>query len=396
MSKVSPGPDDPASGSLALTSLLQGLQCHTAPFSWKLVFECDSQLYEIIMTACNPREQDEWRSRLGRSAAEKPTDSTMYSSLSLDIKSLGTVFSKPGTVARRISIHRATTIGPKPGLCQVILKNTTTLRDSTSSLPLNPTINRSQSLLTTHCRVPILAPHRAERARLEALLADIWSRDLLPFPGMTNRSRSEQIVRSSASTMMRKLSVTSIASTFTRRSNSVASMTKLFGDDEAADAHADPRRLTTLKLSRDNRSLSEQEFMTPPESPTKNTLPNIQDESDGRSSLSSTSTAGLEMAGTVVWDKEKMSLEQNHGRGMPQIIAYLASEAMEDEAGACESDHGLSPKSTPCPSLVRVAPEDRDRCQKKPKLTHKTPRRWAKVGGLNKGIVVQGLRSIFR
>lgn len=73
-----------------------GLQCHTAPFSWKLVFECDSQLYEIIMTACNAREQDEWRSRLEPPATEGPVDSSIYSSLYLDIKSLGTVFSKPG------------------------------------------------------------------------------------------------------------------------------------------------------------------------------------------------------------------------------------------------------------------------------------------------------------
>jgi hypothetical protein len=73
-----------------------GLQCHTAPFSWKLVFECDSQLYEIIMTACNAREQDEWRSRLEPPATEGLVDSSVYSSLYLDIKSLGTVFSKPG------------------------------------------------------------------------------------------------------------------------------------------------------------------------------------------------------------------------------------------------------------------------------------------------------------
>lgn len=41
-----------------------GLQCHTAPFSWKLGFECDHQLYEITMTACSPREELEWRSRI--------------------------------------------------------------------------------------------------------------------------------------------------------------------------------------------------------------------------------------------------------------------------------------------------------------------------------------------
>lgn len=74
------------------------MQCHTAPFSWKLVFECDHQLYEIIMTACTPKEELEWRSRLSRPAREgnEHKDANIHSSLSLNIKSLGTVFGKPG------------------------------------------------------------------------------------------------------------------------------------------------------------------------------------------------------------------------------------------------------------------------------------------------------------
>lgn len=68
----------------------------------------------------------------------------------------------------------------------------------------------------------MLAPPRGERARLEALLSDVWSREILPFPGMTMKSRSENLVRSSASTVMRKLSVASFASSFTKRSASSA------------------------------------------------------------------------------------------------------------------------------------------------------------------------------
>lgn len=70
----------------------------------------------------------------------------------------------------------------------------------------------------------MLAPSRGERARLEALLSDVWTKDVLPFPGITTRSRSEQLVRASASSMMRKLSVVSITSSFTRRSSSLASL----------------------------------------------------------------------------------------------------------------------------------------------------------------------------
>lgn len=75
-----------------------GLQCHTAPYSWKIVFECDCQLYEIIMTACTPKEELEWRCRLSGPFMDKeaPRDCNWYGWLSLDIKPLGTVFGKPG------------------------------------------------------------------------------------------------------------------------------------------------------------------------------------------------------------------------------------------------------------------------------------------------------------
>ncbi|KJZ77889.1 hypothetical protein HIM_02526 [Hirsutella minnesotensis 3608] len=201
----------------------RGLQCHTAPFSWKLVFECNHQLYEMIMTACTSKEEMEWRTRLSRPANEEPEprNTNLSGSLDLEMKSLGAIFGKPGTIARRISIHRATTVGPKSPLCQVVLKNTSLVRDSVGSASGALTINRSQSLLASHSRIPVLAPARGERARLEALISDVWSREVLPLPGMTARARSEHLVRTSASTVMRKLSVASITSSFARRSTTV-------------------------------------------------------------------------------------------------------------------------------------------------------------------------------
>ncbi|KAL7927474.1 hypothetical protein ACQKWADRAFT_4522 [Trichoderma austrokoningii] len=201
----------------------RGIQCHTAPFSWKLVFECDHQLCELIMTACTPKEEMEWKSRLARPAREDQElrSSDMFSSLYINVKSLGTVFGKPGTLARRISIQRATTVGgARAPLCQVILKNTNVLRDHGNNSSAAMSVNRSHSLLATTARIPVLAPPRGERARLEALLSDVWSREVLPFPSMTVKSRGENLVRSSASTVIRKLSVASFASSFTKRSAS--------------------------------------------------------------------------------------------------------------------------------------------------------------------------------
>ncbi|KAI1007815.1 hypothetical protein K3495_g425 [Podosphaera aphanis] len=209
----------------------KGLQCHTVRFSWKLVFECDHQLYELTMSACSPKEELEWRNRImarsrkGRSHTE---EWNLYSFISLPAKPLGTVFGKPGSIARRISVHRATTVGPISGLCQVIIKNT----NAFNGAPCSATINRSQSLLTTN-RTPVLAPSILERTRLETLLVDVWTREILPYPGMAHRARSEHIARVSASSMMRKLSVASIASNFTKRSGSMASMPKTAEDEDS-------------------------------------------------------------------------------------------------------------------------------------------------------------------
>lgn len=79
-------------------TLRLGLQCHTAPHSWKLIFECDHQLYEMIMTACTPKEEMEWRARLNRSRLEDGRSSCtgIHSSLDLNIKGLGTIYGKQG------------------------------------------------------------------------------------------------------------------------------------------------------------------------------------------------------------------------------------------------------------------------------------------------------------
>lgn len=128
-------------------------------------------------------------------------------------------------------------MGPKSPLCQVIIKNTSALKDAATS-PTSAAINRSQSLLATN-RIPVLAPSRGDRIRLERLLSDVWTRQILPYPGMTGRSSSEHRVRSSASTMMRKLSVASITSNFTKRSGNFASLTSLNRPSE--EDHDDAR-----------------------------------------------------------------------------------------------------------------------------------------------------------
>ncbi|OLN82036.1 Phosphatidylinositol 3,4,5-trisphosphate-dependent Rac exchanger 1 protein [Colletotrichum chlorophyti] len=377
----------------------RGLQCHTAPFSWKLVFECDSQLYELLMSACSPREQEEWRTRLLNSAKadQEQRDPNLYSSMSLNIKSLGTMFRKPGTVARRISIHRATTVGPKSPLCQVILKNTSVTRDN-SEASSSSSINRSQSLLITNPRIPIIAPHRGERARLEAMLADVWSRDVLPFPGMTGRSRSEHLVRSSASTMMRKLSVASIASSFAKRSNSVASMSKLIAEDDPGEKQQNMYPVQSSKL---RRAESSQSVHCPDDGVVETTrarLPRIEDDVEVTSTVSAPTTPMLNAAKIAVHSDAIEDFRLGHDGLVTASSAPPRPIVLRTASGNHLSRIHREPtsiKRAPCPSNMDNK-DDHPRAQKTPRLSHKASMRWGKVGVLNRDDLVQGIRSFFR
>ncbi|KAI0846817.1 Dbl homology domain-containing protein [Daldinia vernicosa] len=375
----------------------RGLQCHTAPFSWKLVFECDHQLYEIIMTACSPKEEHEWRSRLTRQNSIESyeiSEPIFYSSIFLDVKSLGTIFGKPGTVARRLSIHRATTVGPKSPLCQVILKNTSTMKDNSSSIP--PQINRSQSLLTTNSRIPVLTPSRGERARLEALLADVWSRKVLPFPGITYRSKSEHLVRSSASTVMRKLSVASITNSFTKRSTSATSVPKSSEEelphyngsvDNLARLNGDKPKSRLLRVSTTDGDI-------------KPRLPMIRDEiehfSNPNPDISSTIDACIQ-PGTLKLEPLKLDLDWlEDGMSAHTLRSSPSSRHTRRDSRQTTLSAGSSPSSIGDEETIYHGLGAKHRLHETLTNIRPTNNKWARVGAINRGLVASGIRSFFR
>lgn len=181
----------------------------------------------MILCACSAREEEQWKTSLleysskeGQLQREDQASlAPLFYILLPDIRSLGHIFGVPGTLTRRISIQRAATVSPRTNACQVIIKNTNALRDSSDSQTSAPdSLSRSQSLLSTN-RILILAPKRAERLRMEYALTEVWTRDLLPYPGMSP-NRGEHLIRTSASSMMRKLSRATMANSFTKRSTS--------------------------------------------------------------------------------------------------------------------------------------------------------------------------------
>ena len=217
-----------------------GIQCHTAPHTWKLVFEHGHRLHEVILSACSSQEEEIWKHQIRQRIASETHDfvegqstmQDMFSSLSLDIKSIGPVFGHADSLVRRMSVHRAATLGSKTNMAQVIIKNTQAQKTPEPPPPFAPTlVTRSQSHMSAN-HVPTLAPRRAERIRLETAMEDVWTKDVLPFPGIANR-RVEDQIRASANSVMRKLSMASIASNFSRRSPSYSSISNARSDDSS-------------------------------------------------------------------------------------------------------------------------------------------------------------------
>lgn len=217
----------------------KGLQCHTAPHSWKLVFEHSARMYEVILTACSAIESDVWRQRISccidtQSKAVGEGSSNIFelhSPLIAEMRSVGKAFGKPASFVRRMSVHRTATVGPTTDLNQVIIKNTQAVKEAIeNSSHTSLQIPRSQSVATPS-HVQTLAPRRADRVRLESLLSDVWTKDLLPFPGMQPR-RSDPI-RASANNVIRKFSMASITSNFSssKRSGSYTSISQSHKED---------------------------------------------------------------------------------------------------------------------------------------------------------------------
>ncbi|KAI4280660.1 MAG: hypothetical protein L6R38_004285 [Xanthoria sp. 2 TBL-2021] len=238
----------------------RGLQCHTASFSWKLIFEHTQQLYEFVFCACSRDEEEAWTQATAHQAEKsshiQPDEVSllqpMYTFLTLNANPLGPVFGMPGTLTRRLSIQRAATVHARTNGAQVIIRNTTAAKEEKDGV--SDSLGRSKSMMTAS-RVPILAPKRTERARMESSLADVWSRDRLPFPGMKDNN-----IRASASSMMRKISRASFSSTFSKMSSSTAS----FADAKSAASSTDLHKIGEGVDERDPRTEAYQSLRSTP------------------------------------------------------------------------------------------------------------------------------------
>jgi hypothetical protein len=274
------------------------------------------------------------------------------------------------------------------GLYQVIIKNTNTFKETSSSA----SINRSQSLLTTN-RIPVLAPSRADRIRLETLLADVWTKEILPFPGMTGRARSEHLVRASASSMMRKLSVASIASNFTKRSGSMASLHKTAEDDESSET--DVMRFTPV---RNENNSSESSQYKDPDDPTRSRLSVIQDEKENtqyRNSLETPDTLSPAANGSPASTLRRLATLKVKTSWGPDGQRMITPPLRTSSANSVNQN-----RVTSLSTVTDLGTEEKENIPHVPSAlaaaTSQKQGKKAKGKGISRTVVTEGIRNLFR
>jgi hypothetical protein len=274
------------------------------------------------------------------------------------------------------------------GLCQVIIKNTNAFKESASST----SINRSQSLLTTN-RIPVLAPSRADRIRLETVLSDVWTKEVLPFPGMTGRARSEHLVRASASSMMRKLSVASIASNFTKRSGSMASLHRTAEDDESGETEM----LKTTPARNDNHSSDSSQY-NDLDDLTRSRLSVIQDEKENiQHRVSSETPRGLSPSvnGSPASTLRRLATLKVKTSWGPEGQRITTPPLRTSSANSVNQS-----RVTPLSTVTDLGAEEKENIPQSQAVqaapTSQKQGKKPKSMGMSRAVVAEGIRNLFR
>jgi hypothetical protein len=275
------------------------------------------------------------------------------------------------------------------GLCQVIIKNTNASKDIPNSVSTTA-INRSQSLLTTN-RIPVLAPARADRIRLENLLSDVWTRDVLPFPGMTGRALSEHLVRASASSMMRKLSVVSIASNFTKRSGSIASLHRAAEEDAPAETEIHQH-------SRVENSSSESLKQGDIDEMTRSRLSVIQDEKENikEDSFENLPNMNFVQSGSSVGTMRRLATLKVKKSWAHDGQRIITPPLRTSSANSISQNRNVTPLSTVTDTVIEEKENAVQGRLVEPTVTSEKHGKWGKGAGRNRSIVVEGIRNLFR
>ncbi|KAK2739209.1 hypothetical protein FQN57_006652 [Myotisia sp. PD_48] len=166
-----------------------GLKCDGMLHSWKLIYRDGDRAFELVMTACSGKEATKWKDQLVSHMAVGGTAaaSRMVTTVHLPVKPLPTLEDDEAScdIGHTILRIKGTEAFPK--------------FNQASNTPLS----RSQSMKSLSS-MATLSPKRQDRMRMERMLSNVWTVDVIPYPGMPGRG--EDFIRSSAGSFIRSLS----------------------------------------------------------------------------------------------------------------------------------------------------------------------------------------------
>lgn len=195
-----------------------GLFCYGCPFSWKLIFQEQEESYEFVLSASSAAEEKHWKTEILRSSAAlsemaRPGgvwNPRRYSFVNFLLVPLDRAQYSVSSIARRSSMD-SMSISRKFNIQQVMIKKTHYPHNHDE--PTNPPGSEIERPKTPIRGILTIAARRIDRIRLEKTIANVYTHDVLPFPGMA-LGRGDLFRRGS---LMRRLS---FHGGFSRRSTS--------------------------------------------------------------------------------------------------------------------------------------------------------------------------------
>lgn len=204
-----------------------GLHCYGCAFSWKLLFQEQEESYEVVLSASSAAEEKHWKTEILKCSAAlaeiaqrgHARDPRKYSFVNILLLPLDRVQYTVASLARRSSMD-SVSVSRKTNVQHVIIKKTHCPHNSeeaSSPIATGPDgeVDRPKTPIVRGALT--ICARRMDRIRLERLIADVYTRDVLPLPGMV-LGRGDMFRRGS---IMRRLSM---HPGFNRRSSSVSTI----------------------------------------------------------------------------------------------------------------------------------------------------------------------------
>ena len=242
--------------------LKTGLCARHSLYSWKILFDHGTENYELIFSASSAMEEKQWKTEIIKCAAEiverGACGPSAYSFVSLALLPLNMSPQDGPALTRMPSTPSFAATRPRSNSKEVCIRRTNypnSAEDSISQADGDQQLTRARSVYSRR-NPTVLTPRRQDRIRLEKFIADVYTRDVLPFPGM---ALAKGDILSRTGSLIRRFS---LHTGFARRSSSLSTThtQPIVGETtEEADHHGDDGRpsdgtLGELSMNQERRS----------------------------------------------------------------------------------------------------------------------------------------------